>query len=155
MEDFLNSMTILASAILVYIFNRDIILKKILWKEKFEPRKPNGKGKNIYLYDARILGVILEGIRFRESTTPYGISEVRYRFLMFLGIFLIPIGCYRVIEKKTIKTGYKEYTTQFMILGTDLLEIISIYIFRLSTLIIFISSIISIVAFIGLISEYI
>ena len=108
MEDFLNSMTILSSAILVYIFNRDIILKKILWKEKFEPRKPNGKGKNIYLYDARILGVILEGIRFRESTTPYGISEVRYRFLMFLGIFLIPIGCYRVIEKKTIKTGYKD-----------------------------------------------
>lgn len=110
------------------------------------------------MYDARILGVILEGIRFRESTTPYGISEVRYRFLMFLGIFLIPIGCYRVIEKKTIKTGYKEYTTQFMILGTEswnLLEIISIYIFRLSTLIIFISSIISIVAFIGLISEYI
>ena len=89
MEDFLNSMTILSSAILVYIFNRDIILKKILWKEKFEPRKPNGKGKNIYLYDARILGVILEGIRFRESTTPYGISEVRYRFLMFLGILLI------------------------------------------------------------------
>lgn len=74
------------------------------------------------------------------------------------GIFLIPIGCYRVIEKKTIKTGYKEYTTQFMILGTEswnLLEIISIYIFRLSTLIIFIFSIISIVAFIGLISEYI
>ena len=98
MEDFLNSMTILASAILVYIFNRDIILKKILWKEKFEPRKPNGKGKNIYLYDARILGVILEGIRFRESTTPYGISEVRYRFFNVPWYFLNSywmLSCYR------------------------------------------------------------
>lgn len=59
---------------------------------------------------------------------------------------------------KLVYNYHKEYTTQFMILGTEswnLLEIISIYIFRLSTLIIFIFSIISIVAFIGLISEYI
>ena len=158
MEEFLNSMAILSSAILVYIFNKDIILEKILWETKFKPRTPNGNGRHIYLYDARILGIILEGIRFREVTTPYGISEVRYRFLMFLGIFLIPIGCYRVIEKKTIKTGYKEYTTQFMILGTEswnVLEIISIYLLRLSAVTMFIFSIIAIVAFIGLISEYI
>lgn len=158
MEEFLNSMAILSSAILVYIFNKDIILEKILWETKFKPRTPNGNGRDIYLYDARILGIILEGIRFREVTTPYGISEVRYRFLMFLGIFLIPIGCYRVIDKKTIKTGYKEYTTQFMILGTEswnVLEIISIYLLRLSAVTMFIFSIIAIVAFIGLISEYI
>ena len=158
MEEFLNSMAILSSAILVYIFNKDIILEKILWETKFKPRTPNGNGRDINLYDARILGIILEAIRFREVTTPYGISEVRYRFLMFLGIFLIPIGCYRVIEKKTIKTGYKEYTTQFMILGTEswnVLEIISIYLLRLSAVTMFIFSIIAIVAFIGLISEYI
>ncbi len=158
MGEFLNSMAILSTAILIYIFNRDIILAKILWNIKFKPRTPNGKGKYMYLYDARIIGVILEGLGFRKMKTTYGVSEVRYRFLMFLGVFLIPIGCYRVIEKETEKIGYKEYSTQFMILGTEswnILEIISIYLFRLSAVAIFISSIIAIVAFIGLISEYI
>lgn len=65
------------------------------------------------------------------------------------------LSCHR---EKTIKTGYKEYTTQFMILGTEswnVLEIISIYLLRLSAVTMFIFSIIAIVAFIGLISEYI
>lgn len=97
--------------------------------ENFDKWTPRYDGKEILpLWSGNGIGLTLYGDCMRYD--PQTQSEVKYVFLIFFYLPILPLGCYRVQETGYASQSYKRSCTSYKIFGSErwrILEVICIY----------------------------